>query len=97
MEYVFSDIVEKWNSDGGWYYVRLPKNTYNDLQEIGHSQGRGFGAIKVKSTIGVTTWETSIFPDSKDKSYILFLKKAVRQKEKLDAGNQIDIILSVSI
>ncbi len=88
MKLSFSDTVKQWEGEGGWFYVRLPKDTYGDLHEIGQSMGRGFGAIKVSVQTGKTTWDTSIFPDSKDESYILFLKKSVRQAESLDVGSK---------
>ena len=79
--------VDTWGPDGGWHFVRLPRDTYADLRELASPHKRGFGSIKVRVNIGVTVWETSLFPDSKDKSYILFIKKAVRKAESINLGD----------
>lgn len=97
MNIIFKDIVKQWTDVGGWHYVRLPKDTYSDLKEIGQSGKRGFGAIKVRVAINQTEWETSIFPDNKDKSYILFIKKTIRKIENLEKGSNFTAIISVSI
>ena len=44
---------------------------------------RGFGSVRVSATTGVTTWKTSIFPDGKTGTYLLPVKKAVRQAASL--------------
>ena len=45
---------------------------------------RGWGSHKVSVTLGVTTWETSIFPYKG--AYILPLKAAVRKSEDVRKG-----------
>ena len=52
---------------------------------------RGWGAIKVRVTIGKTTWETSIFPDGNPVKYFLPVKKEVRTKEHLEAGKSVEV------
>lgn len=42
----------------------------------------GFGSIKVRVTIGETSFDTSIFP-TKDGPYLLPVKASVRKKEGL--------------
>jgi hypothetical protein len=45
--------------------------------------------------IGATEWSTSLFPDTKRKSYLLPVKKAVRTAEHLDDGTTCGIELEV--
>ena len=99
MEYKFTDILKRWDGDGGWYYVRLPKEAYSEIKEVSSELGpkRGFGAVKVKATIGKTSWETSIFPDSEDKSYILFIKKAIRTAESLEVSSAMNLRVLLSV
>jgi len=47
---------------------------------------RGFGSVRVRATIGTSTWTTSIFPDSQA-GYVLPVKRAVRVAEALDVGD----------
>ena len=96
MHYSFSAELEQWQGDSGWFFVRVPIEYYDELYEISSLHDRrGFGSIKVSSTIGSSTWSTSIFPDSKAKSYILFIKKAIRSAEDIAVGDtvQVEIVL----
>ena len=95
MKLQFSDTMKQWDGEGGWFYIRVPKEHYSDLQELGAHYGRGFGAIKVRPTIGKSTWETSIFPDSSDKSYLLFIKKAIRKSESLSLDDVLSCELEI--
>ena len=48
---------------------------------------RGFGSVRVRVTLGGSTWTTSIFPDSARDCYVLPIKRAVRNAETLGAGD----------
>jgi hypothetical protein len=56
---------------------------------------RGFGSVRVRATVGGTTWTTSVFPDSTRGAYVLPVKKAVRRAEGLDEGDPADVVLEV--
>jgi hypothetical protein len=56
---------------------------------------RGFGSVRVRVTVGATTWNTSIFPDTKSESYVLPVKKAVRSSEGLGDGSSVDVRLTL--
>jgi hypothetical protein len=47
--------------------------------------------VRVRVTVGGSTWGTSIFPDSAPGCYVLPLKRAVRQAEGLEAGNVVTV------
>ncbi|MEZ5251296.1 MAG: DUF1905 domain-containing protein [Ilumatobacteraceae bacterium] len=46
-------------------------------------------------TIGSSTWNTSLFPDSKSASYVLPVKKPVRTAEQIRAGDQVDVSIEL--
>ena len=48
---------------------------------------RGFGSSRVRVTVGASTWTTSIFPDSARGTYVLPIKRAIRNAERLDVGD----------
>lgn len=56
---------------------------------------RGWGSVKVKATIGETTWETSMFPSKDTGGYFLPIKKQVRTAEKLLADNEVTVDLKI--
>jgi hypothetical protein len=72
--------------DDTWVFVSLPEGASDDIRDLVGGQVRGFGSVRVRVTIGATSWQTSIFP-SADGPYVLPLKKAVRKSEKLDVGD----------
>ena len=49
----------------------------------------GFGSVRVAATVGTTSWRTSIFPDSKTGTYLLPVKKEVRDAEKLETVDNV--------
>lgn len=77
--------------DAAWHFVTLPFDVADEIEEISRPVQRGFGSVKVRVTIGATTWSTSLFPDSKARSYLLPVKKPVRTAEHLAVGDPIDV------
>lgn len=69
-----------------WTFVSLPADA---AEEIGDLTGkrRGFGSVRVRVTLGGSTWTTSIFLDSARGTYVLPIKRAVREAEGLEAGD----------
>ena len=93
MEIAFQAELWEWHGKGAWYLVTLPIE-YSEQVKIFSTQPRkGFGSVRVEATIGKTIWKTSIFPDTKSSSYILPVKKDVRIKEKLEAGNSMPVLI----
>jgi hypothetical protein len=56
---------------------------------------RGFGSVRVVVTIGETTWNTSIFPDTANESFALPIKKQVRVREGIDEGDVVEVHLEL--
>ena len=94
MIYLFDAPVWVWDArkTDVWTFVSLPAEESQEIREFASGIPRGFGSVKVTATIGSTTWRTSIFP-SKDGSYVLPLKKAVRTAE----GLAIDDVATVKV
>ena len=70
----------------------------NDTQirfYTGSKTGRAWGMIKVKARIGNSEWDTTIWPDKASGSFLLPVKAAVRKAEKIDAGDQAEVNLTV--
>ena len=93
--YVFDAEVWEQPSTGAWHFVSLPEAEADEIEEAFGRTARGFGSIKVTVTIGASQWSTSLFPDSKRRTYVLPVKKAVRIAEGLRAGSQARVALVV--
>ncbi len=88
----FTAEVWLYPGEAGWHFVTLPIELADDLDQIVEERG-GFGSIRVEVTIGDTTWKTSLFPDKKVASMVLPVKKAVREREGLQAGSSASVRL----
>ena len=77
-----------------WHFVTIQKKDGEFLKEGYMWPRRGFGAIPVNVTVGKTSWKTSIFPD-KNGTFLLPLKKPVRDSENITLGSEIKIMLEV--
>jgi len=90
-----------WQSTGtAWHFISLPQDKSEEIKffdENLHEKRRGWGAVRVLVTIGNTSWETLIFPSSKQEAYILPIKADVRKKEKIAVGDSIKVKLKINI
>ncbi len=89
--------VELWLHAGeaAWYFVTVPDDVSDDIEARTVVELRGFGSVRVRVSVGATTWTTSVFPDSKRGAYILPVKKAVRKAEGIDDGDVVSIALEL--
>lgn len=78
---------------GSWHFVTLPVDVADDLRAAAGAAGppTAFGSIRVRVTVGSTTWLTSLFPESQGGSMVLPVKKAVRVAEGLEAGDRVGV------
>lgn len=80
-----------------WYFLTLPKKLAEEIRLVDAGPRRtGFGSLRVRATIGSTTWATSLFPAAKAQSYLLPIKAQVRKKEKLVVGKMVALQLEVA-
>ncbi len=78
-----------WESrSDSWTFVSLPADESEEIKELVGGLRRGFGSVRVRVTIGATTWRTSIFPDAKRGAYVLPVKRDVRRSEALGVGDR---------
>ena len=92
----FDGEVYRWEArdDASWFFTAVPPELSADIREIPRPS-RGFGSVRVRARIGGTEWSTSIFPDSSKQSYVLPLKKQVRDAESLVDGGSVFVHLQI--
>lgn len=94
MTIIFKTKIWVWQGGkASWYFVTLPHDDAVTLKLHHAFNVRGFGSIRVQAKIGNTTWQTSVFPSTKDKSYILPIKTAVRRSENITKDDIVTIEL----
>jgi len=90
----FKAPVWLYSGSAAWHFISLPTTEAEIIRARQKLKPRrGFGAVKVEVTIGSQRWLTSVFPDSKRKTYILPLKTAVRRREKINAGDTVEVAI----
>jgi hypothetical protein len=96
MVVVFDAELWIWDARRGesWTFVSLPADASEDIRELTAGPRRSFGSMRVRATIGATTWTTSIFPDA-TRGYVLPVKRAVRTAEALDAGDTAKVTIEL--
>jgi hypothetical protein len=96
MNIEFEAEVFRWDArdDASWYFTSVPPELSEDIREIPRPY-RGFGSVRVRARIGGSEWATSIFPDKASGSYVLPLKKAVRDAESLVDGGPVFVHLDI--
>jgi len=81
---------------GGWTFVTLPLESADQIRFVtGSQKTKSWGMIKVKVTIGSSTWRTTIWPDKASGSFLLPVKAAVRKAEKLAVGDRVMVDMAV--
>jgi len=91
----FAAAVWEHDGDAAWFFLSLPDEVADDIEERFGHLAAGFGSLRVEVTIGETTWQTSVFPDTKRSTYVLPVKKAVRKAEGLTGGSTATVRLTV--
>ncbi|MFZ2784273.1 MAG: DUF1905 domain-containing protein [Sediminibacterium sp.] len=93
IKYEFSARSWQHSPAGGWYFVSLPTDIAKEIRENLGWQEEGWGRLKARAKIGNSEWDTAIWFDTKQKTYLLPLKSEIRRKEKIEAGKKIKTII----
>lgn len=83
----------KYSSTAAWYFLTLPSSVADQIRPLAPKVG--FRSVRVKATVGQTTWKTSLFPDTKSNSYLLPMKADVRRREDLNEGDEVVVFLEL--
>ncbi len=62
--YEFDAELWRWESrTDEWVFVRLPLDASDEIADVPRLRA-GFGAVKVRVTLGGSRWTTSVFPEA---------------------------------
>jgi hypothetical protein len=86
--------VTRWSADAAWYFLTVDPELSDEIRE--RTVRAGFGSVRVRATIGGTTWETSVFPDKASGCYVLPVKAAVRRAEEIEDGTTVTARLVIT-
>lgn len=91
-----SGKVWLWNAEkGSWHFLDISGDVVGEIHYASMGRTGGFGSVKVRATIGATSWATSLFPNKSTGGFILPLKAAVRKAEGISADDVVEVLLEV--
>jgi hypothetical protein len=73
--------------------VTVPDEESAELHAVSSLLSYGWGVIPVTARVGKTNWKTSLFP--KDGGYLVPIKSVVREVERLELGDTVQIVLTL--
>ena len=88
----FEAAVWRYHGDAPWHFVTVPVEFADDIEAA--SEPKPFGSVPVRARLGSTTWDTSLFPDQASGSYLLPIKRSVRDAESIADGDLVVIELT---
>ena len=93
-----------WTTDkapASWHFLTLGGEVAEAIHALALTRRleggrkRGWGSMKVRATVGDTSWETSIFPAKDVGGWLLPVKASVRTAEGLVSGDTVIVSLTV--
>ena len=79
----------------GWVFVSLPKELSKEIRGNFKHLEEGWGRMKVTATLGGSRWQTSIWFDTKQDTYLLPLKAKIRKQERVVLGEDVKMMILV--
>ena len=79
----------------GWTFVSLPKELSIEIRDNFKCLEEGWGRMKVTAKLGNSEWQTAIWFDTKQDTYLLPLKAKIKKQENvlLDEDVKVSILV----
>jgi len=90
----FAAEVIYWRGPSPFYFVRVPEKKAVAIRNISKEVSYGWGVIPSNVTIGTMDFYTALIP--KDGSYLVPLKKAIREATKIELGNRVKVDIHIT-
>ena len=88
------------SAPAAWHFVTIDGTAGEALSATAlmrrmEGLSRGFGSLKVRATIGASTFQTSVFPSNEQQGWLLPVKASVRKAEGLVDGDRVEVVLEL--
>jgi len=92
----FTEVLWEYQGEAPWVFITLPAE---DAEEVKARvpECAGFGSVRVDVVIGESRWQTSVFPDKGSGSFVLPVKRAIREQEGLAPGDTARVTLHIDV
>jgi hypothetical protein len=92
--YTFTTELWEYGGKASWFFVTLPQQQSDEIADLAPNRP-GFGSVKVDVALGSCEWSTSLFPSKELAAYVLPVKRAVRDQEEIDVGDEVVVAVTV--
>jgi hypothetical protein len=92
----FTEALWEYQGEAPWVFITLPVEDAEEI-EARVPERAGFGSVKVDVVIGGSRWQTSLFPDKRSGSFVLPVKRAIREQEDLAPGDTASVTLHIAL
>ena len=92
-QFSFEAQVIYWRGPSPFFYAPIPLHQAVDVRAMAKLVTYGWGMIPVDAVVGGVAFYTALF--SKDETYLLPLKVAVRRKASITAGDVISVEMTL--
>jgi Domain of unknown function (DUF1905) len=89
------------SAPASWHFLTIAGPTADEIhatalmRRMEGGPKRGWGSLKVRATVGATSWDTSIFPEKDATGWLLPVKAAVRKAEGLVTGDEVTVTIAL--
>lgn len=95
MDVEFTGPVIEWRGPAPYYFVTVPQDQAEMIQDVAAAVTYGWGMIPVTVTIGDTEWYTALWP--RQGQYVVPLKDWVRKDELIGLDDVVSVRLSIAV
>jgi len=95
LKYTFTATPWRYEGPAGWYFVSLPVTMSQKIRRLLQSEEEGWGRLKAIARINQTEWQTAIWYDTKQQTYLLPIKALVRKKENISIDTPVKVVVWV--
>ena len=83
------------DAEAAWVFVTLPRADAEEIRDL-VPRRPGFGSVRVVARIGSVEWKTSIFPSKEDQSFVLPVKRSIRDAARVDTGDVVRVTMNLA-
>ena len=91
--FTFEGELWSWRGPAPYHFITVPPEVAGAIQRVAADVTYGWGMIPVSVRIGGSAWETSLWP--KNGGYVLPVKDAARNRERIALGDVVEVELAV--
>jgi hypothetical protein len=95
IKYSFTATLWQHSGHAAWHFVSLPGDLAQEIRKNLGWQEEAWGRLKATASIEDSEWDTAIWFDTKQNTYLLPIKADIRKNKEIQPGSEVKITLGV--